>query len=147
MKSSKIAAVAFAAVVGLMLCTAPAAWGHHGTAAYDLTKVVSTKARVTGWNWANPHCLLNFDVTNEKGKVEHWSIETYNPLYMTRAGWTKNTLKPGDEINITFHPAKNGTPNGYIREGDGKIMFQGKELHLDEHAPIEEGDAPAGPAN
>ncbi len=56
----------------------------------------------------------------------------YNPLYMTRAGWTKDMIKPGDEIMVTFHPAKNGTGNGYIRTGDGKIVWNGKELGLSE---------------
>ena len=105
-------------------------FAHHGSAAYDLTKTITSKATVTGLTWSNPHCLLNFDIADEKGAPQHWHVEMYNPLYMTRAGWNRNILKAGDEIMISFHPAKNGMANGYIRLGDGRVMFNGKELSL-----------------
>jgi hypothetical protein len=54
---------------------------------------------------------------------------------MRRAGWTKDTLKAGDKLTITFHPAVNGTTNGYIRNNDGKIMFNGRQLKFDVNAP------------
>ena len=103
---------------------------HHGTAGYDLTKTITSTATVTSMTWANPHCLLHFDIKDASGSVKNWSIELYNPVYMTRAGWTKDILKAGDEITITFHPAKNGAPTGYIRAGDGKVVFRGQELGL-----------------
>ena len=128
MKSWTLAIVLGAAAA---LGAAAPAMAHHGSAAYDLQKTVTSKATVTSLTWANPHCLLNFDTTEASGDVKHWHVEMYNPVYMTRAGWNRNRLKAGDEITITFHPAKNGTGNGFIRAGDGKIMFQGKELSLD----------------
>jgi len=116
--------------IAVLLMVAVPVLAHHGSSAYDLTKTTTLKATVTGWVWSNPHCLLEFDAKDDTGTVRHWALETYNPLWMSRAGWTRDTLKPGDEIEISFHAAKNGTPNGYIREGDGKIIFQGKELNL-----------------
>ena len=129
MKTRFLAAVALVAV--LFVVSGPA-FAHHGTSSYDLTKTISTHAVVTSLQWENPHCVLNFDSKDDKGVVTHWSVEMYNPLYMSRAGWTRNTLKPGDEIDITFHPAKNGTGAGYIREGDGKLVFNGKTLGFTE---------------
>lgn len=130
MVNTKLMAV-LAAVIGLAAVPSPAL-AHHGTSSYDLTKTISTKAVVTSLQWENPHCVLSFDSKDDKGVVTHWSVEMYNPLYMSRAGWTRTTLKPGDEIDITFHPAKNGTGAGYIRDGDGKIVFNGKTLGLAE---------------
>ena len=121
---------AFAFMGTLLLVAAAPTFAHHGSAAYDLTKTVTSKATVTDLTWSNPHCLLNFDIADEKGTPKHWHVEMYNPLYMTRAGWNRNILKSGDEITISFHPAKNGEGNGYIRFGDGKVMFNGKELSL-----------------
>jgi hypothetical protein len=109
-----------------------AGFAHHGSAAYDMTKLVTAKATVTSLLWANPHTMLNFDIKDEKGGVTHWALEIFNPLWMTRAGWTKNTLKPGDEIEVTFHPAKNGTGNGYVRLPECKIFFQGQSINMDE---------------
>jgi hypothetical protein len=101
---------------------------HHGAAAYDMSKSITLDGTVTSLDWNNPHCLLHFDAKDEKGEVQHWTIELYNPLWMTRAGWTRNVLKAGDPINITFHGTKSGATNGYIRDGDGKLTSKGKEL-------------------
>ena len=122
--------VAIALLLAIATVAAPA-YAHHGAAAYDLNKTISSQATFTSITWTNPHCLLNFDMKDDTGEVRHWHVEIYNPTYMTRAGWSKNLIKPGDEITITFHPAKNGEPNGYIRAGDGKIVYHGKELSLD----------------
>jgi Family of unknown function (DUF6152) len=101
---------------------------HHGAAAYDMSKSITLDGTVTSLDWNNPHCLLHFDAKDEKGEVQHWTIELYNPLWMTRAGWTRNILKAGDPINITFHGTKSGATNGYIRDGDGKLSTNGKVL-------------------
>src|SRR5579862_7635437 len=99
------------AAVCLSLLSAPI-FAHHGAAAYDLTRTITSKATVTNLNWAQPHCILSFDIKNDSGEVAHWSVEMYGPLYLTRSGWKKDTLKPGDEIMITFNPARNGVHNG-----------------------------------
>ncbi len=87
---------------------------HHGTAAFDMEKKVTMKVTVAKWLWANPHCVLQFDAKDDSGNVVHWATETSNPSDMTNAGWTRDTLKPGDEITVTVFPAKNGKPIGRI---------------------------------
>lgn len=133
----KLCAVAL--LVTLFVTGSPA-WAHHGASAYDLDKSVTAKATVTSLTWTNPHTLLNFTMKDDKGNVQEWHCEMYNPLYMERAGWTKDILKDGDEITVTFHPTKNGSPNGIIRAGDGKVVFNGKELSLVELD--DSGDSP-----
>jgi hypothetical protein len=118
-------------LAGLSIFALPG-FAHHGSAAYDMTKLVTAKATVTSLMWANPHSMLNFDIKDEKGAVTHWALEMFNPLWMSRAGWTKDTLKPGDEIEVTFHPAKNGSGNGYIRLPECKIIFKGQSINMDE---------------
>ena len=83
---------------------------HHGSAGYDMEKELTMKARVTQWLWANPHCFLKFDSTDEKGEVIHWAAEVSNPIDMTKRGWSKSSLKAGDEVTVTIRPAKNGAP-------------------------------------
>jgi len=123
---------AFPLLAAAVILSAAPVWAHHGASAYDLQKTITSKATVTSLTWTNPHCLLNFDMKDESGNVQNWHVEMYNPLYMERAGWTKDILKAGDEITVTFHPTKNGTPNGLIRAGDGKVVFNGKQLSLDQ---------------
>ena len=133
----KFAVTSVVAIVFLM--AALPVFAHHGTAAYDLQKSVTLEGTVTSVEWTNPHCLLHFDAKDEKGEVQHWSIEMYNTLWMTRAGWTSNGVHAGEPITITFHAAKNGTTNGYVRDGDGKVTISGKVYGFheegDERAP------------
>jgi hypothetical protein len=112
---------------------------HHGTSAYDLSKTITTEATVTTFEWANPHCLLDVDIKDDSGKIKQWTIQTYSILYLGRAGWNRNTLKPGDKVNISFHPAKNGTTFGYIRDGDGKIVVGGQTLKFSDHTETPSG--------
>jgi hypothetical protein len=96
--------VAFAFFAAL----SPPLAAHHGTAGYDMEKELTMKATVTQWLWANPHCFLKFDATDEKGDVIHWAAEVSNPIDMTKRGWSKGSLKTGDEVTVTMRPAKNG---------------------------------------
>lgn len=125
MKNALLACCAVAMLIGV---TPRPMLAHHGAAAYDMSKSITLNGTVTSLDWNNPHCLLHFDAKDEKGEMQHWTIELYNPLWMTRAGWTRTSLKAGDPITITFHGTKAGAPNGYIRDGDGKLTSNGKEL-------------------
>ena len=55
---------------------------------------------------------IHFDAPDEKGVMQHWTAEAGNPFAESRIGWTKDEFKPGDQITITFHPAKNGNGVG-----------------------------------
>jgi|ERR1700732_2522056 DNA/RNA endonuclease YhcR with UshA esterase domain len=97
-----------AAAVGLLTVVGPI-FAHHGTAAYDTTQETTVKGTVTDFQFVNPHTLIFFDVKNDKGVVEHWQAEAMSPNQLTRDGWNKNTLKPGDQITVTGYRAKNGS--------------------------------------
>jgi hypothetical protein len=108
----KISAALFAAA--LVVAVYAPLRAHHGFAAYDESKQLVMKAAVTEWLWANPHCFLRFDATDDRGQVVHWAAEVSNPIDMTRRGWTKRTLNSGDRVTVTIRPAKNGAPVGQL---------------------------------
>lgn len=111
-------------LVGLLVVSVPVS-AHHGNASYDYEKTVTLKGTVTNWLWSNPHCLLRFDVKDDKGEVRHWVTETSGPVDMLRIGWGANSFKVGDEITIDVMPSKNGTPVGRIRQvtlSDGTVL-------------------------
>ena len=111
-------------LVGLFTVSAPVL-AHHGNAAYDYEKTVTLKGTVTQWQWSNPHCILKFDVKDDKGNAQHWFTEASSPVDMLRVGWSSNALKSGDEITIDVMPSKNGTPVGRIRQvtlSDGTVL-------------------------
>lgn len=114
----------FAVFISLLVASAPLQ-AHHGSAGYDLNKELTMKGTVTQWLWANPHCFLKYDTTDENGSVVHWAAEVSNPIDMTRRGWSRSTLNAGDQVTITVRPAKNGAPVGQLMK---VLLPSGKEL-------------------
>jgi Family of unknown function (DUF6152) len=113
-----------ALVVSASLFSLPL-FAHHGNAAFDAGKRVDVKGVVTEWMWANPHCWLKFDSKDESGNVLHWVAETNNAADMIEKGWSKQTLKPGDQVTVTLEPVKNGKPVGRVIQvllPDGHIL-------------------------
>jgi hypothetical protein len=102
-------------VLGLLAVSAPLL-AHHGNAAYDTDKRITLKGTVTDWLWSNPHCLVQLDVTNESGQAVRWVLETENPSSMIRTGWTKDSVKIGDQITATATQVKDGRLVGRIIE-------------------------------
>ena len=104
-------------------------YAHHGASMFDMEHVITVKGTVTSFDWANPHAMIYADVRDDKGNVQKWAIETRGgPNALTRAGWTKDSVKPGDEVTFVGHPAKNGS-NGMRL---AKIVFaNGQELNPD----------------
>jgi hypothetical protein len=101
---------------------------HHGTAAsYDSKKAVTITGTLTKFSWTNPHCYIALDVKGDNGQVVHWAGEMNSPGILQTAGWTKNTLKAGDEVTLTLHPSKAGTPVGEV-DRSKPIIVNGKEL-------------------
>jgi hypothetical protein len=106
-----------------------ALFAHHGTnASYDMDKVVTMTGTVTEFVWTNPHCELFFDVKDDKGNVVRWGGETNSPGVLREAGFSKNFVKPGDQIKISVHPSKAGTPFGVVTKivlPDGSVFERG----------------------
>jgi len=130
---NKLAAISLSlVVVGLLTVSVPL-FAHHGNAAYDFDKTVTLKGTVTEWMFANPHCFIKLDVKDDNGNVQHWTIETGAAAYGAQNGWSKNTLKAGDQVTIDIMPVKNGghvgrtrrliLPDGTILKGDTRFTI------------------------
>jgi hypothetical protein len=114
-------------LVSLLAISSPL-WAHHGAAEFENDKTTTLKATVVEWFWANPHCFLKFDVKDDSGSIVHWVAETSNPPDMLNRGWSKGTLKPGDEVTVTLRPAKSGKPVGSVTQvvlSNGKVLSAG----------------------
>jgi len=98
---------------------------HHGNSAYDMSKTVAMKGTVTKFEYSNPHTQVYYDVTDEKGNVEHWVAETTNPAMLNRVGWSKDTLKPGDVVTLFVNPNKVGAKVTFLQKVQ---LADGKEL-------------------
>lgn len=118
----------FAAVI-LACLSVGTALAHHGTSNYaQTTETVTLAGTVTEFVWSNPHVYVLFDVKDDKGGVVHWAGEMNSPGVLKSAGWTKNTLKAGDEIKVTLRPAKSGAPVGLVSRAN--LLVNGKPLQV-----------------
>ena len=115
-------------LIGVVMLTIPLA-AHHGTRpSYDLDKRIDLKGVVTEWRLINPHSQLYFDVTDDKGEVVHWSAEMSSVFQLSKLGWNRNSLKPGDQVIVTLSPSRAGTPVGAMYKvvlPDGRTMQTG----------------------
>ena len=114
--------IAFLVAASLLLVSSPVS-AHHGTSGYDMEKVITLNGTVTSFNWSNPHCLVRIDVKDSKGDVKDWVVELAAPTLMTRNGWTRDSLKPGDEVVAETHPAKNGATTGLSGASTSILKF------------------------
>lgn len=83
-------------------------FAHHGGAEYDTSRQVSLHGTVKELQYVNPHALIIFSVSDDKGQATEWTAELQSPNLLSRRGWNRTTLKPGDQVIVTGHPVKNG---------------------------------------
>jgi Family of unknown function (DUF6152) len=126
MKKRRVTPLIVAAAIWMIGGTV---WAHHGNAAYDDKSQITIKGNVTEFAWTNPHVQIYLDVKDDKGSVVHWSVETYSPGKLVRAGWSKDSVKAGDAVSINLIPAKSGAPVGFLHK---LVLPDGKELGLAE---------------
>jgi hypothetical protein len=106
--------LAFLAVT--VLAVTGTAFAHHGAAAYDMNKLVTIKGTVTDFQFINPHVLISIESKGDDGAVQKWQGELTSPNRLSRAGWTKSTLKVGETITLVGAGAKSGTQTLWIRK-------------------------------
>ena len=118
-----VAVLGVAALVG-------AASAHHSFAVFDMSTQKTIEGTVSDFQWTNPHTWTWVDVKSDDGTVTKYGFEGMSPNFLGRRGWSKNTLKPGDHVKITYAPLKNGDPGGTflratLQDGTEMVMFGG----------------------
>lgn len=106
MKSNWMSAVAG----GLLLAAMPMLAHHSFAAEYDRSQPITLKGTVTKVEWMNPHARFYLDVKDEStGKVTNWEFELGSPNGLMRQGWTRNSLKEGEVVQVQGSRAKDGS--------------------------------------
>lgn len=101
-----------ALILGSLCFVATDAAAHHGYALFDTSTHKTISGTVRQFIWMNPHSWVWLDVKNDQGGVDAYGFEGMSPNYLGRRGWTKDTLKPGDPIAVTYYPFKNPSQKG-----------------------------------
>jgi uncharacterized protein DUF6152 len=113
MKKAVFALCALA--LGVVASVAPAMAHHSFAAEFDANKPVTMKGYVTKIEWTNPHVWFYIDVKSTDGKTENWGFEMGPPHGLQGRGWTRTTMKLGDEVEVVGTRAKNGSTRGNAR--------------------------------
>ena len=124
MKTKAAATLLFASALSI----APLLAHHSFSAEFDGSKAVQLKGVVTKLEWANPHVYFYIDVKDDKGTVVNWGCETGGPGGLRRAGWTRESMKAGDEVTVDGYLAKDGSHLIDARNvtlPDGRKLFVG----------------------
>jgi hypothetical protein len=99
MKASTIA------VVGTIVAAGPAFAHHPFASEFDANAPVHLTGQVTQVNWSNPHVKIRMIASTTAGN-QNWTLEAASPAELARKGWTRNTLKTGDQITVDGYRAK-----------------------------------------
>ena len=116
-------------VAGLLLAWVGAgpAMAHHSFATqYDANRPVTLTGVVTKVEWMNPHARFYVDVKDENGNVTNWNFELASPNVLTRNGWSRDSLKQGDEVTVEGSRARSGANMANARTvklADGRQVF------------------------
>ncbi len=110
---SLIFSLAFSLVLGFGGIAA----AHHSNAAYDLEHPQTMEGTVKSVNWTNPHIsfVVEKDVKNGE-PPSTWVFEVSSPGVLTRSGWTKRSLQPGDHAVFRYAPLRDGNPGGFLQK-------------------------------
>jgi len=104
----------------------PAA-AHHSFSMFDFDKPTELEGTVQEFRYTNPHTMLLLRVKGKEGGTVTWSLEGMGPSALERDGWTRGSLKPGDQIKVTMWPLQSGAAGGvwypkWIQFRDGRAI-------------------------
>ena len=117
---------ALVALAALLLGAPGYAPAHHSFAMFDRERTVVISGVVREFQWTNPHSWIQVTVTDAAGKVTEWSLEGGSPGIMSRNGWKRTSLAPGEKVTIEIYPLKSGEPGGSfieVTKADGSKLF------------------------
>jgi len=100
---------------GVLMAAAPLLAHHSFSAEYDSAKRITLKGIVSKVDWMNPHVYFYIDVKDDSGGIINWALEMGPPNGLQRSGWTRNTIKVGDEVIVDGTLAKDGSKQANAR--------------------------------
>ncbi len=99
---------------------------HHSNAAYDLEHPKTVEGTVKAVNWTNPHITFVVDIdAKDADPASTWVFEVSSPGVLTRSGWTKRSLQPGDHATFRYAPLRDGGASGFLLK---VTLASGQEL-------------------
>lgn len=107
----------FAALAALPLLAAPGLGAaHHSFAMYDQAHPLVLRGEIQAVQWTNPHVVVRFiGAKASGGEIQPWVLELTSPGNLTRIGWSRRSLKPGDKVELEISPLRDGQRGGALK--------------------------------
>jgi hypothetical protein len=117
-----LACAAFAATHGIAVA-------HHSFSMFDNEHPIELQGTLKEFKFVTPHTFLYLTVKDADGNATDWNLEGANAGTLLRAGWTRQSIKPGDELILTVMPLRSGAEGGSwdqnkIKFSDGRPVVQ-----------------------
>lgn len=125
----------------IALVFSPTLHAHHSFAAefsYELTGTIT--GEVIEVLYVNPHARYFVAVIDDEGNEVIWDAQSRSPSALTRANWTRDTLKVGDRVTLEGNLGRDNTRKIWIREArleSGQVVYP---YAADAEQVEEEGD-------
>jgi hypothetical protein len=117
----------------LMLGMEGGAQAHHSYVVFDHSRTATVEGTVARLEWINPHVYVWVYVKKKDDTgYDLYGFENGPVSMMTRVGWTKDALKPGEKVSVLFFPLQDGRTGGYFIKA---VRNNGDVLIGDTHAP------------
>ena len=82
-------------------------YAHHSFAAtYYEDKTVKIEGKLVQFQFRNPHSFVHVEAPDEQGKMQRWAIEWGGAGQLGGQGVTRESLKPGDVVQISGNPGR-----------------------------------------
>lgn len=126
-----VSPVTLTAILSLELAAGPAL-AHHSFAMFDKDHPATITGTVKQLNWSNPHIALMVYRDVKPGEAPQlWTFESGSPGNLTRAGWTRQSLQPGDKVQVQYQPLRDGGNAGEVNKvtqlATGKVFSPGEK--------------------
>jgi hypothetical protein len=102
----------------MLLALPSSAVAHHSFSMYDSEKLVLLEGTIKEFQWTNPHAILWVTGSATPGQApELWTVELpTSPGNLTRMGWKRSSLSPGDKVVVEINPLRDGRRGGSFKK-------------------------------
>ena len=103
---------------GLLLVGGVSLAHHSLSAVYNIRGSGEVTGVIKKVEFINPHGVMTLEVPNDDGTMTEWQLTTGSANTLQSLGFGgegPNTVVAGDVVTISYFPARNGKPLGFIR--------------------------------